>query len=70
MTQSSLDFSQRPELALHAEAIASVSRVADSLELDLLIVGAFARDIHLVYVRALRGTGFAFVQSCRDACCL
>ena len=53
MTQSSLDLSQQPELALHAEAIASVSRVADSLELDPLIVGAFARDIHLVYAHGI-----------------
>jgi predicted nucleotidyltransferase len=44
-----LDFSQRPELGLHAQLIAEVQAVAAALGVLPLIVGAFARDLHLVH---------------------
>lgn len=49
MTPILLDFSQRLELALHAEIIGDVTAVAAPLKLQPLIVGAFARDLHLLY---------------------
>jgi predicted nucleotidyltransferase len=49
MTPTSLDFSQRRELALHAAIVADVQAVASPLGISALIVGAFARDLHLVY---------------------
>lgn len=48
-----LDFSQRPELGLHAQVIAEVQAVADALGVTPLIVGAFARDLHLVYAHQI-----------------
>ncbi len=44
-----LDFSQRPELVLHAQVIDKVQQAADALGIRPLIVGAFARDLHLAY---------------------
>ncbi len=49
MTTTLLDFSQRPELALHGRIVADVVAVATPLGIELLIVGAFARDLHLIY---------------------
>lgn len=48
-----LDFSQRPELGLHAQVIAEVQAVADALGVRPLIVGAFARDLHLVHAHQI-----------------
>jgi predicted nucleotidyltransferase len=44
-----LDFSQRRELALHASIVADVEAAAAPLGLAPLIVGAFARDLLLLY---------------------
>jgi predicted nucleotidyltransferase len=44
-----LNFSQRNELGLHAAVIAEVQAAAAAPGVDPLIVGAFARDLHLVY---------------------
>lgn len=49
MTDTSLDFSRRSELALHGRIVAAVTAVAGPLGIELLIVGAFARDLHLTY---------------------
>lgn len=49
MTNTLLDFSQRPELALHARVIADVEAAAAALGIAPLIAGAFARDLHLHY---------------------
>ncbi len=49
MKPTSLDFSRRTELAVEAQAIAAVSAVALPMEVPLLIVGAFARDLHVRY---------------------
>jgi predicted nucleotidyltransferase len=38
-----------PDLALHANAIDAVQRAAAGLDIELLIVGAFARNLHLRY---------------------
>jgi len=48
-----LDFSQRPELGLHAQVIAEVQAVADALGVRPMIVGAFARDLHLAYAHQI-----------------
>lgn len=48
-----LDFSQRNELGLHAVVIAEVQAVAAALGVRPLIVGAFARDLHLVYAHSI-----------------
>ncbi len=49
MRDTSLDFSQRRELALHAAVVADVEAAATTLGIRPLIVGAFARDLHLHY---------------------
>lgn len=49
MTESLLDFSQRPELSLHARVVADVEAAAASVGTHVLIVGAFARDLHLLF---------------------
>ncbi len=49
MTPILLDFSQRPELGLHARVIADVEAAATPMGVAPLIVGAFARDLHLQY---------------------
>lgn len=49
MTTILLDFSQRPELSLHASAVADFEAAAGPLGIATLIAGAFARDLHLLY---------------------
>jgi predicted nucleotidyltransferase len=49
MTTFSYNFSQLPELARHAEVIAAVHGPAAARGIDLMIAGAFARDLHLRY---------------------
>ena len=49
MTTTLLDFSQRPELALHGRVVADVEAAAGPLEISTIIAGAFARDLHLLY---------------------
>jgi predicted nucleotidyltransferase len=44
-----LDFSQRGELGLHAVVVAEVQAAAAALGIRPLVVGAFARDLHLAY---------------------
>lgn len=47
MTATWLDFSRRPELALHARVVADIESVAASMGITPVITGAFARDLHL-----------------------
>jgi predicted nucleotidyltransferase len=52
MTKPSLPYSRLADLAdlaVHAKAIGAVQRAAEGLDVELLIVGAFARDLHLRY---------------------
>ena len=49
MTNTLLDFSLRPELALHARVVAEVEAAAGAVGVTPLIAGAFARDLHLQY---------------------
>ena len=49
MTTILHDFSRQRDLALHAKAIHAVQRVAATLGVDVMIAGAFARDLHLRY---------------------
>ena len=49
MTNTLLDFTQRPELALHARVVADVDAVVAPLGVEILIAGAFARDLHLLH---------------------
>jgi len=49
MTKPSLPYSHLADLALHASAIGAVQLAAEGLDVELLIVGAFARDLHLRY---------------------
>lgn len=49
MTNTLLDFSLRPELALHARVVADVEAAAATVGIAPLIAGAFARDLHLQY---------------------
>ena len=49
MTATLLDFSRRRELALHAAIVADVEAAATTLGIAPLIIGAFARDLHLIY---------------------
>ena len=49
MIATLLNFSQRPELEAHAAIIADVRSAAARLNAEVMIVGAFARDLHLVY---------------------
>jgi predicted nucleotidyltransferase len=49
MTNTLLDFSRRPELALHSRVVADVEAAARPLGIAPLIAGAFARDLHLHY---------------------
>ena len=53
MTNTLLDFSRRPELALHARVIADVEAAATALGIAPLIAGAFARDLHLHYAQGV-----------------
>ena len=62
-----LNFSQRPELALHGEVTADILAALSALRIRGIVVGAFARDLHLHYgagIPVQRGTedvDFAFV---------
>jgi predicted nucleotidyltransferase len=49
MTNTLLDFSLRSELALHTRVVADVEAAAAPMGIAPLIVGAFARDLHLLY---------------------
>lgn len=49
MTPILLDFSQRHELILHARVIADIEEAATQMDVSPLLVGAFARDLHLQY---------------------
>lgn len=49
MSNTSLDFSKRAELSPYAEVVADIEATATSLGAHVLIVGAFARDLHLLY---------------------
>ena len=49
MTTILHDFSRQRDLVLHAEVIHAVQGVAATLGVDVLIAGAFARDLHLRY---------------------
>ncbi len=66
MTTALLDFSQRNELTPFGAVVADVESAAASLGVATMIVGAFARDLHLVYGHGIdtqRGTedlDFAF----------
>ena len=61
MTTISHNFSQRPDLAWHAEVIGAVQSIAAARGIDALIAGAFARDLHLLY-----GYGIAPVRQTED----
>lgn len=64
-----LDFSQRRELSLHSEVAASVTNALTDLGIAGIVVGAFARDLHLHYgagvpvQRATEDIDFAFAVS-------
>jgi predicted nucleotidyltransferase len=53
MNAALLDFSQRRELGLHAEVLADVQRVAVSLRTEVMIAGAFARDLNIFYAHGV-----------------
>lgn len=53
MTNTLLDFSLRPELALHARVVADVEAAAATVGIAPLIAGAFARDLHLFYAHGI-----------------
>jgi predicted nucleotidyltransferase len=53
MTTTLLDFSRRPELALHGSVIADVQAATGPLGINSLIAGAFARDLHLLYTHGI-----------------
>ena len=53
MKSTLLDFSRRAELGLHATVVADVQAAAEPLGLAPMIVGAFARDLHLVYAHGI-----------------
>ena len=61
MTTISHNFSLRPDLAWHAEVIGAVQSMAAVRGIDVLIAGAFARDLHLRY-----GYGIAPVRQTED----
>ncbi len=48
-----LDFSQRNELGLHAGVVAAVQATASAMGVQPLVVGAFARDLHLVHAHGV-----------------
>ena len=53
MTTTLLDFSRRPELALHGSVVADVEAAAGPLGITSVIAGAFARDLHLLYAHGI-----------------
>jgi predicted nucleotidyltransferase len=66
MTGTLLDFSQRRELTLHGSIAAAVEAGAASLGVEILIVGAFARDLHLLYRYAARNERYDFALAVDD----
>lgn len=56
MTDTWLDFSRRPELALHARVIADVNASAEALAVPVMITGAFARDLLTHYAHDIKAT--------------
>ena len=61
MRNTLLDFSQRRELSLHAAVVADVNSVIAVLGVATIVVGAFARDLHLYY-----GSGIAVQRQTED----
>ena len=61
MTTILYDFSRQRDLVLHTEAIHAVQSVAVTLGVDVMIAGAFARDLHLRY-----GYGIAPLRQTED----
>ena len=55
------NFSRQRDLVLHAEGIHAVQGVAATLGVDVMIAGAFARDLHLRY-----GYGIAPLRQTED----
>ena len=53
MSNTLLDFSQRAELELHARIIADVQAVTNALAVRMMITGAFARDLHVLYAHGI-----------------
>ena len=53
MTNTLLDFSLRPELALHARVVGDVEAAAAATGITPLIAGAFARDLHFLYAHGI-----------------
>ena len=53
MTNTLLDFSRRPELALHARVVGDVEAAAAATGITPLIAGAFARDLHFLYAHGI-----------------
>ena len=53
MTNTLLDFSLRPELALHARVVGDVEVAAAATGITPLIAGAFARDLHFLYAHGI-----------------
>lgn len=61
MRNTLLDFSHRPELSLHAEVAAELTTALDAMGISAIVVGAFARDLHLHY-----GAGIPVQRSTED----
>lgn len=53
MITTLLDVSQSEDLRTHALAIAAVEAAASAIGVEVLIAGAFARDLHLWYVHKI-----------------
>lgn len=49
MTDTLLDFSRTDELRLHGQVTAEIQPAAQALGMELLVAGAFARDLHLLH---------------------
>ncbi|HEY0943382.1 MAG TPA: nucleotidyl transferase AbiEii/AbiGii toxin family protein [Steroidobacter sp.] len=56
-----LDFSHRRELSLHAEAAVELTSALGEMGISAIVVGAFARDLHLHY-----GAGIPVQRSTED----
>lgn len=61
MSNTWLKLSHKLELSLHARVIADVQATAGALGIEVLITGAFARDLHLHYA-----AGIAIRRETRD----
>ena len=53
MKTTLLDFSQRRELQLHGDLVADVLAGAASLNIPMMLTGAFARDLHVFYAHGI-----------------